>query len=259
MSVPAWKLDFILKTYLLAREGKNQKEICEELKIHPSTFVTWKHKHPALRKAFREGLTARKELTQSYTAQDMGTFQDYVYGQLPDTLRDTWNKIVELDKTDNKKNGIAYLEKLLEGYGKTARQHLFIHSLINTCFNLSAAMRMTNTSYQAYLNWRNNDIDFANLCDELKIHVESFVESSLFKLVGLLDGPSVRFACERLMKSKYGAELKVIGDIDKKPTNVINIANLNLTLEQKKEIRDALRKTIESKEVEPNQLPGKVG
>ena len=261
-----WKPEFILQAYLLAEQGNNQRDISTAFEIDHSTFVSWKKKYPALRIAYRKGIAARK----NGNGKEQLSFFDYVYGQLPEELKPTWDAIMVVEKpkyirgTKEKKkeqneNGIMFLERLLEKQGKRGRQYLFVHAFTNSCFNLSEALRMTRISYHTYLNWRETDPDFANILEQLKFHMENFLEGSLFKLVAMLDPGSVRFACERLLRHKYGAELKVTGNNLTQPTNVINIAELNLTLEAKKELLGKIRevKQVDSVEVKPKQIEGK--
>lgn len=233
-----WKDEFYVKTYRLAKSGHTKARIAQIIGVGVVTFNRWLTKRPALRVALKEG----RLRTQSAV-----NFRRYVYRRLPPQLQAIWDRINKLEK---KKNGITRIEAILEDAGKAARQHLFLYAWCTGGFNSSAACRAVNISRQMYEEWYKSDPDFHALFDEMDQHKKDFMEGALMDLIEERDTSAVIFANKTYNQDRgYGQKLEVkhSGQITHN-VNVIKIADLDLDIEQKKILLQAIRERNDSLE-----------
>jgi len=239
----SWKNEHVLTAYELARGGFTQNQIAKTLGVDPATLARWKTKYPLLKHAIRRGHNLK-------TGNMPGkfTFRDYVYQRLPDHLKTVWDELVKLD---NGKTALSKIETLLQKHGKVGRQHLFLHALTAGNFSLSSACRRVNISRDTFRNWCENDPEFAELINALDEIKGDFFEGSLCQLIAGGDSAATIFA-NRTFNAKrgYSEKMKVETEVTHTEVNVVNIENLQLTVEEQRhllgKIRDA-RKRVESK------------
>lgn len=192
------KLDtrMLLKIYDLAKQGLTDNSIARGIGMQFSYFTIWKRKHVKLRIVLKCGRKFSK---------DKGGFLRYVFNRLSPEMKEVWKELVKL----NEKNASAQIEALLEENGEVFRQHMFIHSLVQSNWNVSAACRFVNINQKVLLRWKMQG-DFGQMMDELMWHRANLVESSLMDLVVSGDKTAIIFANKTLNSDRgYGMKLSV--------------------------------------------------
>jgi len=240
-----WKDEFYVLAYRLAREGNSDNGIAKALGLTHEALRYQMKRRPALKEAIEEG---RKP-------DAVKTFQDYVYKRLSPRLKWLWDKVNECEK---KVNGVARIEALLEKAGLRARQHLFVHAFLRSNFNASEACRKVNISKKTFDSWRLRDPDFAELVDkELHWHKENFFEGALIKLVAEGHPSAVIFANRNINRHRGYDKDEDDGQVLHTHLHtVIDVDELDLPLETKKQILGGLRKKqlqLPPKDVTPQE------
>lgn len=247
-----WNPRFILMCHKLAREGANDTELAAACGVHKHVFRKWVAKKPEFAEAIETGRVKPAE------DPDANTFQEYVYKRLPPNLKDLWDQLVEIDSKTAV--GQARIEKLFESEGLRARQMLFVHALISSNFNASAASRLVGISHNAYKRWVDNDPRFAELMDEVQFHKKNFFENALIKLVKRGSESAIIMVNKSINRDRgYGDKMsvEVSGGLDHRV--VMKVDDLNLSLAARREVLEAVR----AKRIEANgaqqEISGKAG
>ena len=228
--------------YQYARDGMSDEQIGNALGATGVTFRRWCANDDALADAVARG----REIIDG---QDAMNFPDYVYQHLSPELRSLWDEIHECAQLEN---GVERVEAALRNGGKYARQHLFVHALATTCFNVSKSMRLLNVSRKMYDDWRKNDPGFADLLDEMNWHKQNFFEQAFIGRVAAGDTPAILHAVKSQLGHRgYGDKMQMehTGTIEHKHT--VDVTDLNLPLEARVAILDA----VEVHEAEQAKLP----
>lgn len=235
MKPKKWDERHYVTVYELARSGMTEKEVASALGVSQPTLKRWKAQKPALRDAWDRGTQSREKL-QDYT------FQDYVFDQLPDHLRELWQ---EINLIEFETNDIARIEALLQRHGKRARQHLFLYSLAHTNFNITRALRKVNIRRKTYEDWLVNEPDFAELIDEINWHKDNFFEQAFIRRVQAGDTPAVIHAAKTKLRHRGYNEKQEIHHHHDHNVNVlqatINISELDLPLDVRRTVLQAMR------------------
>jgi hypothetical protein len=176
-------------------------------------------------------------------------FSGYVLNRLSPEARETWNQI----KLHKKDPTFAKIDAILDGKPKRIRQELFIHALVSSNFDLSTACRIVGISKNTLEFWRRNDLEFLQLIEEIQWHKKNFFEHALMDLVEFRNPAAVMFV-NRTMNADRGytekLQLEHSGGID---TTGINIEDLDLDLDTRKKLLEAIRKQKAQKEMEQVQ------
>ena len=218
--------------YQYARDGMSDEQIGKALGVSGPTFRRWCDRNYALADAVARG----REIIEG---QDAATFPDYVYKHLSPHLRKLWDEINECAELEN---SYERVEALLRKGGKHARQHLFIHALAQSCFNISASMKKLNVSRFTYDKWRTNDPDFAELLDEMHWHKKNFFEAAFIGRVAAGDTPAILHAVRsKLADRGYNDKLQVEHSGTVEHRHTIDVADLALPIETRKRILKAVR------------------
>jgi hypothetical protein len=230
-----WKETFYVRAYELARQGLTDPKIADALGVSLQILRIWKSKRPA----FREAIETGRNGTGSQLAT---TLNDWVYQRLPPNLQELWNELEQLDQTDN---SVRQLECMLEGAGKRARQHLFIHALVVSHFNLSEACRKVNVTRKTMENWIRTDPTFGELVQEVVWHKKNFFEDALVRLVATGDPSAVIFVNktfnrDRGYADKTTMDVTVSGVVQHSHT-VVPVESLGLDLETRKLLLERVR------------------
>jgi hypothetical protein len=238
------KSSLIFEIYENAKLGLNRGDVAEMLKFDIRYLRTklW------AKRAYKWGRRKFKE-------KDKGgfNFADYVCGRLPSSVRKIWDEIMALDETDN---GTEKIEAILQKGGTRARQNLFIHALISTNFNRSAALRICNLSSSAFKNWCRHDPEFSKMIVEVDEIRKDFIEGKLYELINDGDTKAVLFASKTKNKDRgYGETKKIDIGVSGQITHA-NMQLESLPLDLRMKVLEALRerKQIESKDVTPNLI-----
>ena len=218
--------------FLYARDGMSDEQIGKALGVSGPTFRRWCANNDALADAVSRG-------REVIDGQDAMTFPEYVYRHLSPHLRELWDEINECVELEN---GFERVEALLRKGGQHARQHLFIHALASSCFNVSASMRKLNVSRKTYDHWRTSDPGFAELLDEMHWHKKNFFEAAFIGRVAAGDTAAILHAVKSQLADRgYSDKLQVEHSGTVEHRHTVDIAELDLPLEVLVAIRDAVR------------------
>jgi hypothetical protein len=230
-----WKDEFYVTVYSLAKSGMSEARIAKSLGVSTVTLSNWKKKKPALRDAIKRGKSTDKALTTK-------SFNDYVYQKLPEKLMKIWDEIQSLE---SQTNGIQKIETLLATNGKRARQHIFLHALVTSNFNVSRACSVCNIPRRTFENWVTEEPDFSELMNEINIHKKNFFEASLVGLVARGDSAATIFVNRTFNRDRgYNekVDVNVVGKVEHEHVHAhIAIDELELNLETRTEILKAIR------------------
>lgn len=239
-----WRDSHYVTAYEAARDGGSKEQIAAALGMSSFSLDSWRKKKPALDLAISRGREVRG-------GTDAQSFRDYVYQRLPKHLRELWDKIHACEK---KKSGLERVEALLHNAGKQVRQSLFIYALTATNFNFSRACRMVNINLATFEQWKTLDPDFAELLDEIHWHKKNFFENSLIGRCASGDTSAIIFANRTFNRDRGYADKQEIehsGEVTHLHAG-LRISDLDLPLETKKQILEAIRKhKLEHKTEEP--------
>lgn len=237
-----WDERHAVTVYELARTGMKDAQIAQALGISRTSFMKWQDKHPAVNFALERARANSPGSTGTLT------FREYVYKRLPDDLKAVWDKI---NAPETLKSGTARVEALLSRNGRTARQHLFLYALVHANFNASEACRKVNISKGTLDKWVEDDPGFGQLLKEIDWHKANFFEGALVGQVKEGDTAAIIFANKTFNKSRgYGEksqlDVNVSGQVDVHH-NVLDIDQLDLSIECRREILSAIQKQKEAK------------
>lgn len=242
-----WSDELYIRIYDLAREGLNNKQISEIINVNPSTLTRWIGDRPALKEALTKA-RGKASTKPTGSIQSVQTFMEYVYKQLPEDLREVWDKLEEYDKETN---AIRKVELLLRNKGERVRQHLFLHALVCSNFNASEACRRVNITKVVFDGWVLADTGFAELVDQMMWHRKNFFESSLVGLVAQGDASATIFA-NRTLNRDRGYDMKTTIDVTGGVLHGhVDLETLNLPVEVLRQLRGAAREKLQSQEPIP--------
>lgn len=195
----------------------------------------WMEKHPELKLA--------KQLADERREQK-NTLAGYVFQRLSPDAREIWEEIQFWDGADS-----AYekIESILSGKSVQLRQELFIHALVSNNFDVSTACRLVNLSLKQINDWRDTDMNFRALVEEIQFHKKNFFERALIGLVEQNHPGAVMFANRTLNADRgYGDKMKIehTGQID--INHGFDIEDLELELDVKMKILDAIQRKREN-------------
>lgn len=227
-----------------ARDGMSDNLIGKALGVSGVTFRRWCDNDYALADAVARG-------RETIDGQDAMTFPDYVYRHLSPHLRDLWDEINECEQLEN---GFERVEALLVNGGMRARQHLFIHALAQSCFNVSQSMRKLNISRRMYDYWRTSDPKFAELLDEMHWHKHNFFETAFIGRVAAGDTAAILHAVRSQLGSRgYNDKVQVEHSGTVEHRHTVDVTDLDLPIDIRKQILAALREKQEVLEVETDK------
>jgi hypothetical protein len=179
-----WKPIYLVQIYRMVRLGISDVDICKGLKISRQALWLWNKERPELREAIA---LARKELA------DHESLPAWIYSRLTPELKVLWKKIQNFEKEPGG-TGIARIELLLQDEGKRTRQQLFLYALCVSRFSPSLAMKKVNIAKRELDYWIANDLEFAQLVEEVQWHKGNFFEDALVKLVKEGNPAAILFA-----------------------------------------------------------------
>jgi len=232
----AWKDEFYVTAYELSRGGMSEVKLAENLKVSPATLRRWKAEKPALNDAIERG----KKVSGGQTPT--ANFHEYIFQKLPPHLAELYR---EIEAVEMEENGIQKAEAMLKRHGMRARQHLFLHALVTSNFNVSRACSMVNISRKTFEAWVTNEPAFGELMEEMNFHKKNYFESALVGLVARGDSSATIFVNKTINRDRGYNEkidLNVQGHIEHDHIHTaIPIDELKLSLDVKREILKAIR------------------
>ena len=190
---------YAVDIYACLRDGMRIVATAEALGTTYTTLLKWKEKYPEVRHAVEKG----KEAGERNKTEDL---REFIAGRLPDHLREVYEELEKVDDPDPSTN----IEQIVRDGGKRMRQQLFLHALFCNNFNPSAARRMVSVTKKEFDSWRDNDLDFMELVEEVMTAKKDFVEGKLMELVRMNDVSAVIFANKTLNRDRgYDPRLTV--------------------------------------------------
>ena len=244
-----WNDRFYLETYLLRRDGtKSVHNVASALGVSEPAFAKWLRDKPALREAWER---AAEDGTGRGCA---GSLKEFIYNRMDPKLKRVWDQIIEEGGVD----GGPRVEAILAGKPTRVRQHLFIHALTCTSYNVSRAASMVNISMAGVKKWYETDPVFADLIEEIEEHKINFFEGRFIDLVVKGEPSAVIHAIKTKGRGRgYGEQkqvaVQVNGQIDVNHTHV-DITQLDLPVDVLRVVLDAMRAKMDRDNVP--RLPG---
>ena len=236
MAKTSWKDEFYVTAYELAKGGMSETKMATTLGISVATLRRWKESKPALVDAIERG----KNVSGGQTPT--ATFHEYIYQKLPPHLAKLYD---EIELVQSETNGIQKVEAMLSKAGKRARQHLFLHALVTSNFNVSRACSVVNIPRKTFESWVTLEPGFGELMAEMDFHKKNYFESALIGLVARGDSSATIFVNKTINRDRgYNEKLdvNVQGHIEHDHLHVaIPVDELNLSIEVRREILEAIR------------------
>jgi hypothetical protein len=246
-----WNDSYYLKVYRLARTGMPDDGIAQSLGVPVFKFRTWVKEKPALRQALSEGRdpslhNGKKHGEIVRSARQITSFKDYVFGTLPDNLKQVWNDIMRPDRTrirsgftDERpsRNKIGQrLRKHLAGMSERDHQSLFVHAIIHCGFNYHAAMRVAGVSTKVLFMWK-QDPDFNDLLTQMGEARVSYCEEYLFREAKKGDVGAIKYLLDNQGKRRgYGQPRSVNLNVEGEVSHQHSIDLSKLSLATRKEL-----------------------
>ena len=232
MGRTAWKDEYYVQIYDLIRAGSSIPVIAEIIGVNALTIRAWIKGKPALAAAVKEAKEAKEGKTTA-------TFSNYIYGRLSSKLQRLWDELEAYEHEDNPQKKI---ELLLQNYGKRIRQKLFLHALFASNFAISEASRRVNVSRKTFDYWINEDSEFRDLVAEINVIKGDFFESALMGLVRRGNPQAIVYANKTFNRQRgYGEKIEHEHTGTVSQQHIVQVEDLNMTLEQKKELLIKIR------------------
>ncbi len=189
-----WKDEFYVRCYELAKQGYPDSKIAHVLGVHGKRFNTWLKRKPALGEAIKRGRGDK-------LVGEGESFQEYVFGRLPKSLQELWEKLMVLQEREDGDFLSEDVEMLFEGRGQMARQQLFLFALVKNNFSRTAARRAVNIGPGTLRTWE-KDPGFGELMQAVHECKKDFFESALVSLVAQGEPSAVIFANKTINKDR---------------------------------------------------------
>jgi hypothetical protein len=224
------------------------KAVSVALGCTTATLYKYEKSSKALQKV-KEIATARRG--------NHSTLQNYIFGRLTPEAQRIWEKIQFFKKDTSS----VRISAILDGQAKRLRQELFIHALISNNFDISEACRLVGVTHRSLQAWKENDLEFRELVEEIQIHKKNFFES---KLMGLVEQghPGATIFVNRTVNADrgYSEKMHVQHSGNIQHTHGIDFEQLDLDVDTKMKIYEAIQKKKAKDmgqviDVEPKMLP----
>jgi len=234
-------LRFILDWYDAWLRETNPVKVAAALEIDSQVLHKRLAAYPELKEA--------KELADSRRAKQE-TFAGYVYQQLSPPSRAIWDQLQFWNESEG-----AYekIESILSGQAKEMRQELFVHAMVTSNFNLSAACRMVGVSRLMLDGWK-KDLAFRQMIEEIQWHKKNFFEHALMDLVDQRNPGAVMFV-NRTINADRGYAEKLAVEHSGQVNTGFSLDELDLPLHTRKEILDAVRRKTQANNGAEQEAP----
>lgn len=231
-----WSDEHYVTAYRLARQGLSQRQIGGALGVSARTFDAWKAERPAFKKALEDGRG------DGFEQRAVPRFEEYVYGHLPEDLKDLWDEIYEWRSAPD---AASRAQVLLRDKPDRVRQYLFLQALLASNWNPSKALRMVGVSHGVYQRWRMNCPEFMRLCEELKWHRDNFFEDAFMQRIQAGDTACILHAARTQLAHRGYSDKVVVehtGAVEHQHTHlVVDVGELDLPVEVRQQLLHAIR------------------
>lgn len=235
-----WHDGYYIDIFLMAKQGKTETDIRRILGASATTWKQWKRTRSALDEAIARGREGDRALQE--TTQDRPTITDYVYGHLPHQLRGLWDRIEALSELSPTERDTTYAE--LSSQPEAYRQILYVHALVQSRFDATAAMKRCGLSLRDYRRWCRECPDFEELVQEIQYHKGQFFENALLDQVQIGETQAILFANKSFNRDRgYGDKLDVTHDhgATAATTTTVDLSKLDLTPQIKRALLEAVQ------------------
>jgi hypothetical protein len=225
----------VFQVYEMSRSGMSERAMAEALGVNRMTFRLWRERHPMFQEAIKKGQKA-------IAPNGKISFQDYVYKQLPEHIQKVWDQLSAIEAFAKGGPTAPHIERVLGPHGVNVRKYLFIHALVQSNFNPSEACKRLNIKRETFVTWA-KEKDFRQLMDEIMWHKKNFFEGALVAAVERGETSAILFVNKTLNRDRgYGEKIDVSHEhTHEVNVNMIRVDELNLPLETRKKILDAMR------------------
>jgi hypothetical protein len=233
-----WSADYYVDVYELARAGMPKKQLAKALGIDYRTLNRWMQIRPALRRAYERGFA---KSAGHRDGEVQFSFKDYVYQHLPPNLQPIWDELMACEQEGNHQ---ARIDGLLKDQGVRARQHLFIHSLVDSNFNTSRSLRRLGIPRRSFEDWRVNDPEFAELMDQIHEFKKDFFENAFIGRVAAGDTLAILHAARTQLRDRgYNEKVELVMQHEHKHSLEVDVQleDLNLPLDVRRQVLEAIR------------------
>ena len=236
MGKKLWIDDHIITVYELAKQGKKEAEMAKELGVSLPTYHKWKNGRPIFKEAIKRG----RNYYRLRDEQGM-LFSDFLIQKLSPDMQKQWNKINRFSKA---KGGTAKIDAILENKGVPFRKSLFLKAWFSRNWNISAALKLVGLSRNTFEMWKRSDPKFLELVEEIEWCRDNFFEEQVMMQIkggdtSILKQVMASKLAHRGYANKSEIDMNLTGGLT---TKIVSIDDLNMTLEQKKELLQAIRK-----------------
>jgi len=232
-------LEFLLVMYDCLLRGMGLSALAATLEVPQDSLVRWRKTREDVMTVHRLAAERKK------TLDDVG---EYMLGKLSKPARKIWKQVeFYLESNDNKVPSVVRQELATH-----VRQELFLHAMMLSNWNMSKSCRLAGVTREQALKW-NEEIGFKKALKELQEAKKDFFEDALMGLVR--DGyPGAIVFANRTQNADRGytekVEVKHSGMIHH---SALNLDELELSFETRREILNAVRKKRELRE-NPKEL-----
>jgi hypothetical protein len=233
--------EFLLLFYEAFLREYEITKVCAALDTTIGTLNSWLRKFPELQEA---KTLAEKRRNQSQT------FSGYVYKHLSAEAKQVWEKI---QFWEGNQSTASKIESILSSRPTKLRQEIFVHALIHYGFNLSEACRIACVSRATMEKWKQSDLEFQQMIEEIEWHKKNFFEHALTDLVTMRNPGAVMFV-NRTKNADRGYNEKIQVEHTGEIKTGIDIDQLELPMETRKQILYAVREQKAKQVEETKQL-----
>lgn len=167
------------------------------------------------------------------------TLGDYVFQRLSPEAKVTWERLRFWSEHED---ADVQIKKILSGTCKKLRQEIYIHALVSSNFDPSAALRMTGLSRTAVQTWQDEDLEFRQLVEEIHWHKKNFFERALLDLVEVRN-PAATIFVNKTVNADRGYTERL--QVDHTFSQDFTFEDLDLDVETRRKVLEAVRKRRE--------------
>lgn len=191
----------------------------------------------SLRLLFKEHAPLRlvKELADERREQN-NTLEKYILGNMSEEARAIWDDIKLTIEED-----MPRTPSVMRHAGLKLKKEIFLQAMVTGSYNLSKACAVAGVAMEEYQQWNKKDHEFKKLVNEIHQHKKDFFES---KLVDLCDAghPSAIIFVNRTLNADRGYTERLQIEDGRESAGGFNLAELDLDIETRKKILEAVRK-----------------
>lgn len=233
----AMTVRFIIDFYDAWLREDTANHVAAALKMTPYQLTYWFRTHPELNEVKKVAEERR---------QKKNTLAGYIYDRLSKEAREAWDLMQFWKEADG---GYEKVDLLLGRKSKKIRQELFIHGLVHTGFDMNEACRMTGISKRTLLLWKQEDLQFRQMVEEIHWHKKNFFERALINLVEERHPSAVMFV-NRTVNADRGYTEKIQVEHQGTINAGFELDDLDLDIETKRKLLKAIREREARKKVE---------